>query len=59
MIKIDEDDLIKIKLFGSVLYDNLKSYEKYLYLIINNGYSSIDELINKYSYWMETRVIPI
>jgi hypothetical protein len=55
MNKIDEDDLIKIKLFGSALYDKFISYEKYLYLIINDKYSTIDELINKYSQWMETR----
>jgi hypothetical protein len=55
MIQLEENDLIKIKLFGSVLYDKFESYEKYLYLIIDNNNTSKDELINKYSHWMETR----
>ena len=48
MNKLGEDDLIKIKLFGSALYDKFESYEKYLYLIIDNNNTSKDELINKF-----------
>jgi hypothetical protein len=55
MCILEENDLIKIKLFGSVLYDKLISHQTYLYLIMNKDYFTIDSLINKYYYWMRTR----
>lgn len=56
--KIDENDLIKIRLLGSVLYDKLNSYDKYLYLIINEKYPTKTELVDKYLLWMQTRKYP-
>ena len=55
MVELNDSDLIKIKLFGSSLYDKFDSYEQYLYLILDHLYNDKKQLIEKYYNWMKNR----
>ncbi len=47
--------VIKIQLLGSALYDNLISYDKYLYLVITNDFPDRTSITNKYIRWLNNK----
>lgn len=55
LIKLDESELIRIKLFGSHLYDNLVSYHSYTYILLNLKYDTIEKINKQYEEIIEKR----
>ncbi len=52
---ITSSDIIKIQLLGSGLYDNLISFDKYLYFIISNIHPDRNSVVEKYIIWLNSK----
>ena len=52
---ITDNDKIKIQMLGSALYDNLFSFDKYLYLMLSIEYPDRDSISKKYIKWLNNK----
>ncbi len=52
---ITNTDIIKIQLLGSGLYDNLISFDKYLYFIISNNLPDRNSVVERYIKWLNSK----